>query len=61
MKFLRLPQVKELTGLGRSTIYNKINEGVFPKQISLGGRCVAWNSSEISEWMEQCVATRPNF
>jgi prophage regulatory protein len=60
MKFLRLPQVQELTGLGRSTIYNRINEGLFPKQISLGGRCVAWNSSEVMAWMEQCVLVRGN-
>jgi len=61
MKFLRLPQVQELTGLGRSTIYTRISAGLFPKQISLGGRCVAWNSSEVLGWMEQCVLERSNL
>ena len=36
MKILRLPQVKEITGLSRSTIYLHMSEGSFPKKIDLG-------------------------
>ena len=36
-KFLRLPQVKASTGLSKSSIYARIAEGTFPKQIPLGG------------------------
>jgi prophage regulatory protein len=36
-KLFRLPQVKETTGLSKSSIYARIAEGTFPKQIPLGG------------------------
>ncbi len=53
---LRLPIVKKRTGLSRSTIYVRINEGVFPKPINLGERAVGWLESEIESWIEQQVA-----
>ena len=37
---LRLPDVKRSTGLSRSTIYQRITRGTFPKPVSLGGRAV---------------------
>jgi len=48
---LRLRQVQQRTGLSRSGIYQKISEGTFPKQISLGGRAVAWTSNSIDAWI----------
>ena len=51
-KILRLPAVKELTGLSRSTIYARIAQGSFPVQVSLGDRAVGWRESEIEAWME---------
>ena len=38
--FMRLPQVKASTGLSKSSIYARIAEGTFPKQIPLGPRLV---------------------
>ena len=52
-KILRLPQVKFQTGLSRSTIYLRIAEGSFPKQINLGGRAVGWVSEDIQTWIKQ--------
>jgi prophage regulatory protein len=52
---LRLPTVKDRTGLSRSTIYLRISEGTFPKSISLGSRAVGWIESEINEWLEQRI------
>lgn len=48
---LRLPAVKNRTGLARSTIYLRVSQGKFPKPISLGGRCIGWIESEIDEWL----------
>jgi prophage regulatory protein len=48
---LRLPTVKSRTGLARSTIYLRIAQGSFPKQISLGGRAIGWVESEIEGWL----------
>jgi prophage regulatory protein len=46
-KLLRLPEVKQTTGLSKSTIYTRIAEGTFPKQIPLGPRLVVLVESEI--------------
>lgn len=52
---LRLPAVKNRTGLSRSTIYLRVAEGTFPKAISLGGRAVGWLACEIDEWIERRI------
>ncbi len=58
-KFLRLPQAKQTTGLSKSTIYARIAEVTFPKQISLGPRFVVWVESDIQNWIaEQVSAAR---
>jgi prophage regulatory protein len=54
-QFLRLPQVKQRVGLGRTTIYEKIKVGDFPRPVSLGPQAVAWLSSEVEEWMEERI------
>ena len=53
---LRLPQVKEKTGLSRSAIYKRISEGTFPKQIGLGGRAIGFLESDIQNWIKQRLA-----
>jgi prophage regulatory protein len=58
-KLLRLTQVKSVTGLSKSTIYARIAEGTFPKQIPLGPRLVVWVESDIQNWIaEQVSAAR---
>jgi len=58
-KLLRLPEVKATTGLSKSTIYARISEGNFPKQVSLGPRLVVWVESDIQNWIaEQVLAAR---
>ncbi len=54
-RFLRLAEIKSLTGLSRSTIYMRIAEQRFPKPIKLGERAVAWLESDINAWMEQQI------
>ena len=55
-KLLRLPQVKSATGLSKSTIYARIAEGTFPKQIPLGPRLVVWVESAIQNWISEQVS-----
>lgn len=57
-RFIRLPEVMHLCGLSRSTIYDLISREAFPKQISLGGKNVAWAQSEITAWMADRIAAR---
>ena len=54
-EILRLPRVKFKTGLGRSTIYNYIKAGLFPKPIKLGISAVGWLGNEIEEWITSQV------
>lgn len=54
-RFIRLPKVKEKTGLPKSTIYRKIHEDDFPKQVSLGAKTVAWLESDIEKWMDERI------
>jgi prophage regulatory protein len=48
---LRLPSVKNKTGLSRSSIYLRMRRGDFPKTISLGDRAVGWLEDEIESWI----------
>lgn len=52
---LRLPTVKERTGLSRSTIYLLISKGSFPKQIKLGERAVGWLDEDVNKWINQQI------
>ena len=59
-RLLRLPDVKALTGLGRSTIYLKMAKGEFPGAVKLGERAVAWPQADIERWIQERVdASRP--
>jgi prophage regulatory protein len=49
-RILRLNAVLDLTGLSRSTLYRKVAEGSFPRQVQLSSRCVGWRTSAITEW-----------
>jgi prophage regulatory protein len=51
MRIIRLKHVIDSTGLGRSTIYKYIDEGTFPKPISLGERSVGWVEGEVHDWI----------
>ena len=44
---LRLPAIKTSTGLSRSTIYRRIEQGLFTRPVSLGGRAVGWPAIEV--------------
>jgi len=55
-KIIRLPEVKNKTGLSRSSIYLRMSNNEFPQSISLGSRAIGWLESDINEWLEDCIA-----
>ena len=57
-RFIRRKAVEELTGLARSTIYQMMHEGRFPRPVRIGGRAVAWLETEINDWVAARVAER---
>lgn len=44
----RLPAVLAKTGLSRSTIYLRISQGLWTKQVGLGSRAVGWPADEVA-------------
>jgi len=58
--FIRLPVVKELTGLSRATIYAQVKSKAFPSPVPLGARSVGWVRSEVEGWIaDRIAAARP--
>ena len=59
MRIIKLPEVKHLSGLGRSSIYRMVAEGKFPASVSLGGgRSVGWVESEVVGWITERIQER---
>ena len=51
-RVLRLREVCERYGLGRSTVYRLMDQGQFPKPIQLGPQAVAWRVEDLEAWLE---------
>jgi prophage regulatory protein len=47
-RILRLPEVKSLSGLSRSTIYARVDQKLWPRPIPLGPRMIGWRESEVA-------------
>ena len=50
-RILRLNAVLDRTGLSRSTLYRKVDQGTFPTQVQIAARCVGWRESDVIDWM----------
>jgi prophage regulatory protein len=53
--FLRLPEVKTVTGLSKSSLYALIRAHSFPAPVRLGPRTVAWVKAEVKQWADERV------
>ncbi|MCO6060387.1 AlpA family transcriptional regulator [Pseudomonas sp. MOB-449] len=51
-RIMRLKEVMHVSGLGRSSIYNYMAAGKFPKSRPLGGGIVGWDSAEVQRWVD---------
>ena len=56
--FVRLPVVRELTGLSTAQLYRMMQDGSFPRAVVLGPNARAWRLSEIKAWQVERVAAR---
>ena len=57
-KILRRKQVESDFGLSRSSIYDLMSKGQFPKPIAIGPRSVGWLRSELVSWRKERIARR---
>ncbi len=39
-------------GVKRSTLYDWLKAGTFPKPVALGGRLVGWRESDVTAWLD---------
>jgi len=52
VEFIKIAEVRKITGMGTSFIYERMMEGTFPKQVKLGPRSVVWVKSEVQAWAQ---------
>jgi len=55
---LKMPEVREKTGLSRSHLYSLAQSGDFPKPLKLSERSSAWVESEVQDWIDSRIAQR---
>jgi prophage regulatory protein len=58
VSFLRLPDVKSVTGLSKSSLYALIRSNSFPAPVQLGPRTVGWVRSEVQQWAAERIEDR---
>ncbi len=49
---LKLKTVMKRCGIKKTSIYTKMQKGVFPRPVKLGPNSIAWRSDEIEAWIE---------
>lgn len=54
-RLLRLAEVESLSGAKRSTIYQLMKEGKFPRQITVSRRFAAWPESAVLQWVQDRI------
>lgn len=58
-RVLRRPELEKMTGISRSTIYEKLNpksayyDPTFPKPVRLGSNTVGWIEDDVNAWISQ--------
>ena len=60
LAILRRRQVEQRTGLSRSTLYQYMKDGCFPKPVPLGPRAVGWLEFEVSDWIIMRIKSARN-
>jgi prophage regulatory protein len=55
VRFLRLKDVLAICGKSRSSVYDAIKKGDFPKPVKLSARSSAWVASEVEQWAVECI------
>jgi prophage regulatory protein len=58
-RLLRMRELTQITGLGRSTIYRLIGQNRFPAPLHPFPKIAAWRLSEIEHWVARRCAGEP--
>lgn len=55
-RLMRLPEVEGVTGCKKSTIYELMRAGKFPRSIRVHARMVAWPETAVLQWVQDRIA-----
>ena len=58
LRLISLKDVMTRTALSKSTIYQLIKDGLFPKSVNITTRRVAWLAHEIDSWLSERINAR---
>lgn len=58
MRIIRLNEVINRTGLGKTSLYKFIKAKTFPQPIALGERAVGWVEAEVDQWITARINER---
>ena len=56
-RLMRLPDILEMTGLARSTVYRMVAEHKFPAPVKLATRAVGWRRDDVLHWFDERPST----
>ena len=54
-RIMRIPEVVELTGLSKTTIWRQVRSGDFPAPVRLGSlatRSIGWREGDVGRWLD---------
>jgi len=57
-KIYRLPDMMNMTGLSRSSIYLRVSTKKFPKPVKIGRRAIGWPEESIIAWQSKMMGAQ---
>ncbi|KIC55089.1 MULTISPECIES: helix-turn-helix transcriptional regulator [unclassified Leisingera] len=57
--YFNINDIRSLTGLCKTTVYNRVNDGTFPRPVKIGARSF-WKRDEFLSALEVLEANRPH-
>jgi prophage regulatory protein len=61
MRIIRMPETLHVTGDTRSPLFQKVSDGLFPRQVKLGGgRAAGWPENEVEAVVAARIAGVPD-
>lgn len=57
LRLINLPEVRRLTSLSRSSVYQMIDRGEFPSIVKVG-RSSRWVAAEVRRWIDTQINNR---
>tara|TARA_Y100001968_G_scaffold333165_1_gene394495 strand:+ start:7188 stop:7403 length:216 start_codon:yes stop_codon:yes gene_type:complete len=60
-RFLRTPEIRQITGLSTNTIQTQVSDELFPQPIQLGEEVNVWLRSDVLQWLEEQTSEENNY